>query len=403
MNAVTKQLTLTLLISAAFISNVQAQDVPPVAAALLQIMETQFGAKPTYDNLDMTDGNDFTISNLKVAVAADGVKPGVNVSIAKIDFVDVGEVENGIVTVGTVTYGAMKADMSDSGFDYSFEIPSATSEGFHVALPVQAPTPAQSFRATLSLIDKSTVDLMNVKVMGQTISITDYDATWTGDKVTGAGKFTASIGDVAIPESAVAAMDTTGQLKALGYKGLNINLKASGDVTLTGDVMSVDFDTAFTTKDIGTLNLSGAIGDVSLTGVADLQKTNVDPSTAEQEAAKALALYNAMSISKAEISFEDASITAKILSMAAAAMGTDAATFVGTAPMQIQAAMMMFGVPEFSKQASEAVGAYLKDPKSLTISLTPETPVKIDAMIAAGTANPASLIGLLGLSVSAND
>lgn len=403
MNACAKRLTLTLLVSTAILSGAYAQDVPPVAAALLKNMETQLGAKPTYDKLEMTDGDDFTIRNLKVAIAAEGAKPGVNVTIESIDFADVGDAENGVMTVGTVTYGAMKGDMNQSGFDYSFEIPSAISEGFHIALPVDAPTPAQSFRASLSLIDKSTVDLMTIKIMGQTLTITDYDATWSGDKVTGTGKYVASIGDIAIPESAIAALDTAGQLKALGYAGLNLSLAGEGEMSMNNDAMSVDFKTEIAAKDMGTLSLSGAVGEISLAGIAALPKPNADPALAMQEAEKAMALYSAMSIGKAEISFEDASITAKLLPMAAAAMGTDAATFIGTAPAQIQAGMMMFGVPEFSKQASEAVGAYLKDPKSLTITVAPAAPVKIDAIVAAGSANPASIVGLLGLSVTSND
>jgi hypothetical protein len=70
--------------------------------------------------------------------------------------------------------------------------------------------------------------------------------------------------------------------------------------------------------------------------------------------------------------------------------------------------MVPFGMaqlnnPELTTQVTNAVSAFLDNPKSLTISAEPENPVPFAVLMAGGMGDPTTLPKTLGVSVSAND
>jgi hypothetical protein len=50
-----------------------------------------------------------------------------------------------------------------------------------------------------------------------------------------------------------------------------------------------------------------------------------------------------------------------------------------------------------------AVNTFLKDPKSITLSLTPAAPIKVEQVMTLDPSNPGAAIDLFGASVTAND
>ena len=57
----------------------------------------------------------------------------------------------------------------------------------------------------------------------------------------------------------------------------------------------------------------------------------------------------------------------------------------------------------FQQKVVDAVTAFLKDPKSFTISLNPATPVLLESLGQQAMGSPSSIPGLLAIDVQANN
>ena len=101
--------------------------------------------------------------------------------------------------------------------------------------------------------------------------------------------------------------------------------------------------------------------------------------------------------------FEDNSITKKVMPLIAAMQGMDEAAMVANAGAMVQMGMMQLNNQAFTDQVVEAINGFLKDPKSLTISLKPAAPVKVIDLMTLNPANPGEAIEKLGVGVTAND
>jgi hypothetical protein len=105
----------------------------------------------------------------------------------------------------------------------------------------------------------------------------------------------------------------------------------------------------------------------------------------------------------ASIRFDDAGITAKALDFAGKQQGVDgkqmAQSLKGMMPMMLGAMNM----PDLQKQIEAAVGTYLDDPKSLTVSANPAQPLPAPQIMGAAMGDPANLVKTLNVQVTAND
>ena len=117
---------------------------------------------------------------------------------------------------------------------------------------------------------------ITLAVAGQNYTADGYEMNWDGDPVTGAGKTDFKITNIAIPEAAVAALDSSGTLKQLGYSTLSFDIGGNGTMDFGSDKMGFDFDISYAGKDIGTLKLGAGAGDIPLALVAQVQKLKDD-------------------------------------------------------------------------------------------------------------------------------
>jgi hypothetical protein len=184
---------------------------------------------------------------------------------------------------------------------------------------------------------------------------------------------------------------TGGQLKALGYDRLRMNLYVGGTwddaaATMSLDEFSIDAD------DVGSLTLTGVFGGFTPDVVAELQKT--EPS---------MEAMSKVTVNEAALSFSDASITGKLLDMQAKQMGADRAAFVEQITAALPLMLSAIGNPGFQEKLAGAASAFLKDPKNITLSIAPANPVDVMTLIMTGQTAPQTLPDLLGAEVSANE
>ncbi len=115
-----------------------------------------------------------------------------------------------------------------------------------------------------------------------------------------------------------------------------------------------------------------------------------------------LGFAEGVSLQRARIRFEDDSLTSRLLSLMAEEEGTDVESFVAEGTEGLEAMLAESLDPELARQVSAALTAYLNDPRSITVALAPAQAVGF-GQVMAGLENPAALIELLQLRITAND
>jgi hypothetical protein len=391
-----------LLATSAFTLPARSEDVPPVVSAMFKNWEAQLRGTPAYDKIETDSSGNVTISNLAAIIGVEAPGTTVKLSIGSIMLENVAAAADGLIGVGAATFSDTKVEFTGpDSKTILIEIPKSGAEDWYVSVPGDNPTPLQAFRATMGIAKKMTSGEIKVTAEGQTFAAKGIESAWSGDPVTGAGKTTMSVNEIVIPEAAIAMIDPAGQMKALGYTDVTLNVTGDGELTVAGDNFGMSGTVGFLGKDMAGFTFSYGASDIPMAVMMELQ--------AAQKAGR-VADFNMLmpqlmnvSLSGFQFRFEDASITKKVLPIIAKMQGMDEAAMVANAGAMMQIGLMQLKNQAFSDQVVGAVNAFLKDPKSFTISLKPAAPVKVQQLMTLDPANPGAAVDVLGVSVTAND
>ena len=391
-----------LLAATALTAPAQAQDVPPVVSAIFKSWETQLRATPAYDKIETDSSGKVTISNLVATVGAQDPSTTMKLSIGSLALENVAPEANGLIAVGAATFSDTKMEMAGpDNKNVVIEVPTSSLEEWHVSVPGGNPTPLQSFRATMWIAKKMTSGEIKVTAEGQSFSAKGVASAWSGDPVTGAGKTTMSLTDLVIPEAALAMLDPSGQLKALGYSDITLNMTGEGELSVAGDNFGMNGTFGVSSKEMAGFTFSYGASDIPIAVMAEMQmaqKTGRPP-----DFNMLMPQLMNVSLSGFKIRFEDASITKKVLPLIARMQGMDEAAMVANAGAMMQLSLMQLKNQAFTDQVVGAVNTFLKDPKSITLSLAPSAPIKVEQIMTLNPSNPGAAIDLFGASVTAND
>jgi hypothetical protein len=394
-------LVLVFFTSLMGVSPVLAAEEPPLVAAILKTWETQFKVKPTYQSLTTESDGSVVIDGLAASLPMQGdATAKMSVSVGKIKLSGISDKGNGLFEVATAQYTDTKVDMGSSDASFTITMPQSSAEYWYVKTLSDNPTPADVLRANMNVAKKMSSGTMTLTAAGQTFSADGYEMTWDGDPVTGAGKTDFKIRNIAIPETAVAALDPSGMLKQLGYSTLSFDVGGYGDIDIGSEKMGVNFDVFYTGKDMGNLKIGAGVGEIPMALIAELQKLD---GQAQPNPNTFMPLVQGIQVSRVTIRFEDQSITKKAIPLLAKMQNMDEATMIANAGAMVQLGLAELKNPAFTQKTVEAVNAYLKDPRSLTILAKPAQPVTVQQIMALDPNNPGAAIDQLGLTVSAND
>ncbi|HUQ36400.1 MAG TPA: hypothetical protein VM144_08485 [Aestuariivirga sp.] len=391
-----------LLAATALTAPAQAQDVPPVVSAIFKSWETQLRATPAYDKIETDSSGNVTISNLAATVGVQDPTTTVKLTIGSIVLENVAAEADGLIAVGNATFSDTKVEFAGpDNKSVVIEIPKSGAEDWFVAVAGDNPTPLQAFRASMGIAKKMTSGEIKVTAEGQSFTAKGVETAWSGDPVTGSGKTTMSLTDLVIPEAALAMMDPSGQLKALGYSEIILNMTGDGELSVAGDNFGMTGTFGVSSKDMAGFTFSYGASEIPLAVMAEMQaaqKTGRPP-----DFNMLMPQLMNVSLSGFKIRFEDASITKKVLPLIARTQGMDEAAMVANAGAMMQLSLMQLKNQAFTDQVVSAVNAFLKDPKSFTVSFQPAAPVKVQQLMTLDPANPGAAVDVLGVSVSAND
>jgi hypothetical protein len=212
-----------------------------------------------------------------------------------------------------------------------------------------------------------------------------------------------------IAESFAAEISETGDpmtdeaIRALGYQHVEGSFAASGDWTpRTGEGALDSF--RITVKDAGTLDIGARIGGLTPETARSLQaiRGNIAkaPRGEKRQPITALgALIEQLTLVGASVSFQDDSLTGKILDYVAAGQSVDRGEIVARAKQTLPLALMTLNDPEAAVEAAGALSAFLDDPKNLTIRAEPPNPVPLRDIIGGSML---ALPQILGVKIEAN-
>jgi hypothetical protein len=397
-----KIFTIAFLASAAgFPGLAQAADVPAAIQAFLANLERQTAAKPSYEALKDDGNGQVTITNLTLSKPEQGEDPAVTLKIGEAGFSGISEEGAAHYLIGKANFANSSISFKGQGADLTISIPTVDVEGWHIRTTSATPTSEEELLASTTYAKQMSTGKVTITAGGQAISIDGINTNWAGDPDTGSGTYTMKVDNIALPAALVAQMDPGGMLKQLGYNELNLDLTTEGDLTRNGDKLGYAFNLGLTGRNIATLRLGASLGEVPLAAYVDVlqaqtegQELNLDNLMPQ--------LQNTL-LKGADLRFEDASILKKALPLIAAMQGIDEKTLIASIPPMVQLQLIQLQNEAFTKQAVDAVTAFLNDPKSITFSLKPPAPLTFATLTTLNMARPGDAVTKLGLTVTAND
>jgi hypothetical protein len=222
-------------------------------------------------------------------------------------------------------------------------------------------------------------------------------------------EFDAKFSDLKADLTSVEDPKAKDTLNKLGIQTLEGEVSMAGNWELASGKLAVD-EYAFDFKDIGRLNLQLAFSGYTLDFIKNMQEAlkaaEANPNKEEANAAMGMAmmgLVQQLTFNNATISFEDASITKKLLDYAGSEQGVTgdqmAQSLKGLVPIMIA----QLNMPDLQNQISAAVNTYLDDPKSIKISAEPKEPVPFPMIMGAAMGAPQTIPQVLGVTVTANE
>lgn len=263
---------------------------------------------------------------------------------------------------------------------------------------------------SLMMYESATAGPVSVTAKGKEVfSMSGMEANLTRmDADAGLG-FDATLSDLKADLTTVEDPKAKDALAKLGIQTLEGKVDMSGSWELASGKLAVD-EYAFDFKDVGRLNIALEFSGYTLDFLKGIQEAvkvaEANPNKEEANAAMGMSmmgLVQQLTFNSASISFEDASITKKLLDYAGSEQGVTgdqlAQSLKGLVPIMIA----QLNMPDLQNQISAAVNTYLDDPKSLTISAEPKEPVPFPMIMGAAMGAPQTIPQVLGVTVTAND
>ncbi|MFD1197511.1 hypothetical protein ACFQ3K_04110 [Brucella gallinifaecis] len=174
---------------------------------------------------------------------------------------------------------------------------------------------------------------------------------------------------------------------------------ASGNATL--DQFEINADK------LGKIDLTGSIDGYDLAFVEAVQKTqaNMAKADADHDAAglALLGLAEQLSLKNLTIRFDNETLTQKLLDYYGKQQGADGKQLGEQLKMMVPLMATQLKNPEFAQQLKAAADKYFDDPKSLTISASPDQSVSLASIVATVSLDPTKIIPLLKIGVEANN
>lgn len=385
-----KTLALAAAFAAATFSGALAQDVDAALARMKALMEDQ-GITLDWAGADIS-GSDATLTG--VTVTSDGrAQP-----IGDIELTGITDVDDGyrVASIAMPTYTATEAGGTLTLTDLIMDEVFLPNEGVNVAgAEIFFYERAALGSARLETDGREVFSLENLNVE-VTPPEGDGELAFRG----GADSFTTDMTVTDDPQH-------TEVLSRLGYEQVSGSMAFAGSWAAgDGRLKLSQYD--FIVDDAGTLGISFDVSGYTPAFIKALRETSerMAASSETEQSRQGLAMLGLMqqlNLHGLEISFDDSSLTTKVLEFAAEDQGVSATDVANQTKAVLPFMMAGINAPQLSQMVTTALSQFLDNPQSLTIRAAPANPVPFSMLLAAGMASPDALVQQLNLTVTAND
>jgi len=263
---------------------------------------------------------------------------------------------------------------------------------------------------SMMLYENFAVGPVTVSTQGkQVFSLASAEGNLTAAEDQSKFDFDATISGINVDMTAAPDPKAQEAITALGLQNV------TGEVTMKGSWTVADgkfemSEYAFDFDKVGRLDINFSMSGYTLDFIKAMQdavkasETNPDKAAGQQALGMAMmGLMQQLIYNGASVRFDDAGITAKALEFAGKQQGVDGKQMAQSVKGMLPMMLGMMNMPDLQKQIEAAAGAYLDDPKSLTVSANPAQPLAAPQIMGAAMGDPANLVKTLNVQVTAND
>jgi hypothetical protein len=352
-----------------------AADADTIAKALVAAFTANGKAEASYADAS-ANGDDVTINEFKVTGEGDTMTiPAVVISGAA-------DRDKGGFTAkslafdgGSLTTGQQGTIKWETGSIEDAVVPSAEE--------IKAKAHLSPFaKGSIGKIDIAGGDL------AAPVDIDQVDVSLTVEADGTPNQFTTTVDGIKLPQALFP--QAVAIFSAMGYTdAFNVSIAIDGGYEHTTDTLTLR---SFT---IDTTNVGKIAFDAKITGVP-LSKLGEGSSAAHDIQSKG-------KLESFHIRFDNSGVVEKVLDMQASQAGVKRADIVTQFTGALPLLLNFIGNEAFQGKIATAVTTFLNDPKSITLTAAPSTPVGFDAITNAISAAPQTVPDLVGADISANN
>ena len=254
--------------------------------------------------------------------------------------------------------------------------------------------------------DKATVGTVDVQQDGKPLF--DLKNASVDNTLGDDGKLTSEFGVESFKADFAASgkPEATQAIRDIGYETIDGAMTGSAQWDPTTGLLQLDpFD--ITVDNAGDFSFTYAISGYTPEFIASLQQIQqqmaANPDNAQASGMAMMGLVSQLYLNAADITFVDDSLTGKLLDYYAKQNGQTPEQLSQNLVAMLPSVLSYVQNPDFQKEVTDAVTAYLADPQSLSITVNPKAPVPATQLIGAAMGAPQTLPSVLSLSVTSND
>ena len=358
------------------------------------------------------EGDTILAKGVRIGLGAEPGQAAPWAVTTDITFSGVSELPDGGYRAETVTVPDIDTDFASDPVGH-ITLRELRLEGFY--LPAGETVSAD---AVLQLVKAIRTGPLNIQRDGeQVLSVASMEAVSSFNPEPGTGPLvnltsTLAVNDISLDLSSIEQDDPAAgaNIKALGLTQLNGDISQSmnwsmADGHLVVDKFLFDFD------QVGALDLRFDLLGFTPALMDKLGKaqaaTMVEGYDAESEEAQAaqmmmgMEMLQGVTLAGLSVRYDDASLAGKVLDYFASQQGVERAQLVEGLKASLPQMLAGTPVPALADIVTNPVSEFLDNPQSLEIAVAPATPTTL-LVLTAAAANPAGLLSMLGLTVTAN-
>ncbi|MEN5276255.1 hypothetical protein ABE527_04805 [Brucella sp. TWI432] len=374
-------------------SAAMAADANAVAERIKALYTKQGGAL-SFTNVK-ADGSDIVLEGTKIKLATVSDK---EMAVGDVTLENVQDAADGGYSIEKVTVPDMDIPAGEANKNDKVSIKGISME--NVSIPSEK---AEGALNQILFYDKMKIDEMafgtpgedGATVEGLEVSLNAADRTEKIDYALNIASVNANFKD-----------DEKNPLAPLDMTAFNGSVASKGTWSpKSGDASLDQFEINAT--DLGKIDITGALAGYDIAFLEAVQKTqqNMTNADADKDAAglAILGLAEQLSLKNLTIRFDNKTLTQKLLDYYGKQQGADGKALGEQLKMMVPLMATQLKNPEFAQQLKTAAEKYFDDPKSLTISASPDQSVSFASIVATASLDPTKIIPLLKIGVEANN